>query len=539
MSDLWYKNAIIYCLDVEKFMDADGDGVGDFRGLADRLDYLERLGVNCLWLNPFFPTPNRDNGYDITDYYGVDPRHGTLGDFVEFMHAAKDRGMRVIIDLVVNHTSIEHPWFQSARSSPDSPFRDWYIWSDEKPADATDGIVFPGVQKSVWTYDRKAGAWYMHRFYPHQADLNGANPDVQDEILKIMGFWLALGVSGFRVDAVPFLVQTKTGKAGEDFSLLTRMHDFLAWRRAGAVLLAEAAISYDRTEDYYDQGDRMSMVFDFLLNQHLILSFARKTAAPLRQVLERRPLPGGTGQWANFIRSHDELSLERLSEQEQQECFDAFGPKPEHQIYGRGLRRRLAGMFDGDQTRLSLAYSLLFALPGTPVLWFGEEIGLGENLNLPEREAVRTPMQWADERNGGFSPSKEPREDLPKPNGKFGYHAVNVAEQIRNRDSLLQAVSAMIRTRRSAPEIGWGETSLIDTGDDEVLVLVSQWRGGRVVTLHNFSPKPKSIKLEIDAIERYLPMLSTEGTLAPFPAEQPVDIPPYGYCWLRCDQERR
>jgi len=540
MSDLWYKNAIIYCVDVEKFMDADGDGVGDFRGLADRLDYLERVGANCLWLNPFFPTPNRDNGYDVTDYYGVDPRHGTLGDFVEFMHAAEDRGMRVIIDLVVNHTSVEHPWFQDARTSPDSPFRDWYVWRDEKPADAADGIIFPGVQKSTWTYDRKAGAYYLHRFYPHQADLNTANPEVQAEILKIMGFWLALGVSGFRVDAVPFLVEDKDGGGRqEDFGLLTRMHDFLAWRRAGAVLLAEASITYERTDDFFDRGDRMSMVFDFLLNQHLILAFARESAAPLRQVFARRPLPGGTGQWANFLRSHDELSLERLSLQEQQECFAAFGPRPEHQIYGRGLRRRLAGMFDGDQKRLELAYSLLFALPGTPVLWFGEEIGLGEDLSLPEREAVRTPMQWADERHGGFSRAGRDMPEMPRRDGRFGYRTINVADQIRRPDSLLQAVRAMIGNRRSAPEIGWGETSLIDVGDDDVLVLVSDWRGGKVVTLHNFTARPKSIQLSIEGVERYLPMLSTVGELQTFPASQAVDLPPYGYCWLRCDRERR
>lgn len=543
MSSLWYKNAVIYCVDVEKFMDADGDGVGDFTGLADRLDYLERLGVNCIWLNPFFPTPNRDNGYDITDYYNVDPRHGTLGDLVEFMQAAADRGMRVIIDLVVNHTSIEHPWFQAARADPKSPYRDWYVWSDEKPADANEGLVFPGVQKSTWTYDRKAGAWYLHRFYDHQADLNAANPAVRAEIMKIMGFWLAVGVSGFRVDAVPFLIEHK-GLSFESppdpFALLTEMHDFLAWRKAGAVLLAEASIPYEDTERYFHSGDRMSMIFDFVLNQNLMLAMARKTAAPLRLVLERRPVPGGTAQWANFLRGHDDLSLERLSLQEQQECFAAFGPKPEMQIYGRGLRRRLAGMLNGDQARLRMAYSLLFALPGTPVVWFGEELGLGEDLSLPEREAVRTPMQWADEPNGGFSTAEAGAVDgLPKAGGPFGYHEVNAADQIRRPDSLFQAVRAMIGTRRSAPEVGWGETEVVDVGDDDLLVLASAWRGNRVVTLHNFADRPKSVQVDLGGVERYVPLLSTEGGLVPFPAKQKVALPPYGYCWLRCNRERR
>jgi maltose alpha-D-glucosyltransferase / alpha-amylase len=283
----------------------------------------------------------------------------------------------------------------------------------------------------------------------------------------------------------------------------------------------------------------MSMVFDFQLNQHIMLGFARQSAAPIRQVLKQRPLPGGTGQWANFLRSHDELSLERLSRQEQQECYAAFGPKPEHQIYERGLRRRLAGMFDGDQIRLELAFSLLLALPGTPVIWFGEEIGLGEDLSLPEREAVRTPMQWADDRYGGFSRAGENLPGLPKATGQFGYRTVNVANQMRRRDSLLQAVCAMIGTRRSAPEIGWGETELVDVGDDDVLVLSSEWRGGKVVTLHNFTAHRKSITLDLEGIDRYLPMLSTVGELEPFPADQAVELPPFSYCWLRCDCERR
>ncbi|WP_127753585.1 MULTISPECIES: alpha-amylase family protein [unclassified Devosia] len=541
-ANLWYKNAVIYCLDVETFMDGDGDGVGDFAGLAHRLDHLERLGVNCIWLNPFYPSPNRDNGYDITDYYGVDPRYGNLGDFVEFMQAAQDRGMRVIIDLVVNHTSIDHPWFQSARQSEDSPFRDWYVWSKEKPDNITEGVVFPGVQEAIWSFDRKAGAWYLHRFYKHQPDLNVANPQVRAEILKIMGFWLALGVSGFRVDAVPFLIEDMglpNGGTQDPFSLLNDMKDFMTWRRAGSVLLAEANIEYELAEDYFDGGNRMSMIFDFPVNQTLFLSLARHTAAPVRQALMHRPDPNGMGQWASFLRNHDELDLARLTKAERGEVFAAFAPDTNMQLYGRGIRRRLAPMLSNDQALIRMAQSLMFALPGTPVMWYGEEIGMGEDLSLKEREAVRTPMQWSDQRNGGFSTAEAAAlfRHVPE-KGPNGCERINVAEQISNPDSLLHAVTGMIAARRSAPEIGWGEFEVVDLGTDEVLAMSYRWRGGHVVTLHNFTDKPVSFPLEIEGIEHFVPLLSDADNRTPFNSGAKLTLPRFGYCWLRCGGER-
>jgi maltose alpha-D-glucosyltransferase/alpha-amylase len=273
--DLWYKNAVFYCLDVDAFMDGNGDGIGDFQGLTDRLDHLEALGITCVWLTPFYKTPDRDNGYDVTDFYAVDPRLGSLGDFVSFARAARHRGLRVIVDLVVNHTSIDHPWFQAARSDPKSPYRDWYVWSDEKPADADEGVVFPGVQQSTWTWDEEAKAYYFHRFYWHQADLNIANPAVREEIEKIMGFWLELGVSGFRIDAVPFLIEytgLKHHPEGDPHEYLTEIRDFLSWRKAEAVILAEANIPMDQADEYFGNGDRMTMVFHFMLNQRLFLA---------------------------------------------------------------------------------------------------------------------------------------------------------------------------------------------------------------------------------------------------------------------------
>ena len=313
MVDLWYKNAVIYCLDVETFMDSNGDGVGDFQGLADRLDHIEDLGATCVWLLPFYPSPNRDNGYDITDFYAVDPRLGTLGDFVAFTHEAEERGLRVVVDLVANHTSVDHPWFQEARRDPNSRYRDWYVWSKEKPKDIHEGVVFPGVQDAVWTYDEVAGAWYLHRFYPHQADLNITNPEVKAEIEKVMGFWLQLGVSGFRIDAVPFLIEYKGvpehEHPGDDpHAYLDEMRAFLSWRRAEAVMLAEANIENDKVDEYFGAtGDRMHMIFNFMLNQHVFLAWRAATpsrsAAPWPRSRRSRPRRNGRASCATTTRS--------------------------------------------------------------------------------------------------------------------------------------------------------------------------------------------------------------------------------------------
>ncbi len=293
---------------------------GRFRGLADNLDHIEALGANCIWLLPFYPSPNRDNGYDVADYYNVDPRYGSLGDFVEFMQAASDRGLRVIVDLVVNHTSIEHPWFQASRSDPDSPYRDWYVWAKEKPADAEEGVIFPGVQTSTWTFDRKRREYYNHRFYEHQADLNIANPAVREEIQRIMGFWLALGVSGFRIDAAPFMLE---GLEGDPHAYLAELQSFLSWRRAEAILLAEANIPMEEADEYFGDGDRLHLIFNFPLNQRLFLGLARQEAAPVAEMLESLPDIPAIAQWATFLRNHDEIDLGRLSDDEREEVFSA------------------------------------------------------------------------------------------------------------------------------------------------------------------------------------------------------------------------
>ncbi|HEX5814755.1 MAG TPA: alpha-amylase family protein, partial [Methylomirabilota bacterium] len=406
IEDLWYKNAVVYCLDVEKFQDANGDGIGDFEGLSRRLDYLHGLGVTCVWLQPFYPSPNRDNGYDVTDYYGVHAKHGSPGDFVECMNHAKALGMRVIVDLVVNHTSIDHPWFQAARANPQSPFRDWYVWSDERPADHHTGVVFPGVQRTTWTFDDTAGMWYFHRFYDHQADLDTHHPAVRDEIMKIMGYWLELGVSGFRMDAVPFMVERKGPDVEpvKDFELLHEMRDFLGWRRRDAIMLAEANVVPDESLHYFgDEGDRLQMMLNFPVNQRLWYALATGDTGPLVWALQQTAKRPRNAQWVHFLRSHDECDLGRLSPEQRAEVFAALAPEPSMRLYERGIRRRLAPMLGNDRRRLELAFSLLFSLPGTPMIQYGDEIGMGDDLVLDERECARTPMQWTSERHGGFS----------------------------------------------------------------------------------------------------------------------------------------
>ncbi|MCJ9752947.1 alpha-amylase family glycosyl hydrolase [Neorhizobium sp. BETTINA12A] len=496
INDLWYKNAVVYCLSVETFMDSNGDGIGDFQGLQRRLDYISGLGVNAIWLMPFQTSPGRDDGYDVSDYYNVDPRYGTLGDFVEFTHGARQRGIRVLIDLVVNHTSTQHPWFQDARSDPESYYRDWYIWSDKKPANANEGMVFPGVQKTTWTYDEKARQYYFHRFYEFQPDLNTSNPHVQAEILKIMGFWIQLGVSGFRMDAVPFVIAEKGAdvkKPREQFAMLRVFREFLQWRLGDSIILAEANVVPKENLAYFgDDGDRMQMMFNFHVNQALFYALASGDARPLAKAIVNTSDRPETGQWGMFLRNHDELDLGRLTEKQRQKVFSEFGPDKNMQLYDRGIRRRLAPMLENDRRRLELAYSLLFSLPGTPVLRYGDEIGMGDDLSLPERNCARTPMQWSAEPHGGFTKNDKPVLPVIS-GGLFGFEHINVAEQRRDPNSMLNWTERLIRMRKEAPEIGWGACTVLNTGDTGVLALRYDWRDNSVLIVHNLNSKPVEV----------------------------------------------
>src|SRR3954452_6273240 len=501
-SDVWWKNAVVYCLDVETFCDADGDGCGDFAGLMERIDHLAALGVSCLWLMPFYPTPNRDDGYDISDHLGVDERLGDGGRLVEAIRHARDRGLRVIADLVVNHTSDQHPWFRSARASRQSPYRGWYVWRDEPPRDADEGIVFPDQEDSLWQYDDAAGQYYLHRFYKHQPDLDIANAEVREEIERVIGFWSQLGLSGFRVDAVPFLLDT-AGAA--DAANLPDPHDylrdlraFLDRRQGQSMLLGEVNLPYPDVERFFGHdSDELTMCFDFIGMQRLYLSLARNDPAELARALRSRPDPPEEAQWGTFVRNHDELTLDKLSDEERQEVFDAFGPAEDMQLYGRGLRRRLPPMLGNNLARLKMVYSLLFSLPGTPVLFYGEEIGMGENLAAAGRNAVRTPMQWTAGVNGGFSTAGPDALAALVTEGEFGPEHVNVATQRRDPDSLFNWMKLLIQRYRECPELSWGTCTVLETEAPSVLAHRSDCEDGTIVAVHNFAPEPVRVTVAV------------------------------------------
>ncbi|WP_448100387.1 alpha-amylase family protein [Luteibacter jiangsuensis] len=534
INDLWYKNAIVYCLSVGTFQDSNDDGVGDFQGLGRRMDYLQGLGVTALWLMPFQTSPGKDGGYDIADYYNVDPRYGTLGDFVEFTHAAHQRGMRVMIDLVVNHTSDRHPWFRDACRNPKSKYRDWYVWSKTRPENADEGMVFPGVQKSTWTYQKTAKAWYFHRFFQFQPDLNTSNPYVQAEILKIMGFWTQLGVSGFRMDAVPFVIATKGAdvrKPKEQFDMLRGFRELLQWRRGDAVILAEAnVLPRDDMEYFGSDGDRLQMMFNFQVNQHLFHALASGDVRSLAGALKKtRPRPA-TAQWAQFLRNHDELDLGRLTPSQRERVFAEFGPEKDMQLYDRGIRRRLAPMLRNDRRRLELAYSLLFTLPGTPVLRYGDEIGMGDDLSLPERECARTPMQWSTEPYGGFTRIRSGGKSVIA-DGPFGFAHVNVAQQRRDPGSLLNWMERVIRMRKEIPEVSWGDFEVLPLDDNAVLMLRYTWRGNAVLFLHNLCDAP--VEVDFAGPAQLTNVLSEDHSRPDERGRHQVMLEPYGYRWFR------
>jgi maltose alpha-D-glucosyltransferase / alpha-amylase len=536
--DLWWKNAVIYCLDVELFADGNGDGCGDFPGLTDKVDYLAGLGVTCVWLMPFYPTPNKDNGYDISDFYGVDPRLGSLGDLVDFLRAARERGIRVIADLVVNHTSDQHPWFRSARADEHSPYRDFYVWADEQP-EGPPGVVFPDAEDSNWDYDEVAGKWFLHRFYSHMPDLNIANPRVRDEINKIIGYWLELGLSGFRVDAAPFVIELAGTEAehGQDpHDFLVNLRAFLNRRRGDAILLAEANLPPEDQRRFFgdEGGDEMHMLFNFVLNQHIFLALVRQDPAPIVTALRELPPVPETSQWANFIKNHDELTLDKLTEAEREEVFAALAPDPEMRSFGRGIRRRVPPMLDGDRDRIELLYSLLFTLPGTPVLLYGEEIGLGDDPRVEGRGAVRVAMQWSPGPNAGFT-TGDPAVPVVT-EGPFGPDRVNVATLRRDPESLPNWMERAIRTRKELPELGWGAWRVLDTDQPSVLAHRCDWQGKGVLVLHNLGPERVKVTIDLgDDVEAGRPMPDLLGNRHHDPATtgQPLSLGGFGYRWLR------
>lgn len=538
MDKHWYKNAIIYSLDVDAFKDSNGDGVGDFTGLTHSLTYLSGMGVTCIWLLPFFVSPNKDDGYDISDYYSVDQRLGNLGGFVEFLDAAQELGIRVIIDLVLNHTSDQHPWFQEAQKNKDSKYRKYYIWVDKKPETEEEKLIFGKEQDGNWEYDKRTKEYYYHTFYKHQPDLNITNPEVCKEIRKIMHFWLKLGVAGFRMDAVPHMIRAKGNEQfeGDPHQVLRDLRTFVEEQRSDALLLAEVDTEPEEYRNFFGKGKEIHMLFNFYLNNYLFLAFARKSARPVIEALNKLPAISGEEQMATFLRNHDELDLERLSEDEREEVYAAFAPEEDMKIFGRGIRRRIPPMLNNDRRRLELAYSLLYTIPGTPVIRYGQEIGMGDDLSQKGRTSVRTVMQWSNEKNGGFSTAES--EDLIRPaiaDGENGYKKINVNDQRRDPESFLNWTERAIRLRKVCPEFGWGEYKVIDNDNPAVLLHYCKWHSGVAVAVHNFSEKECTVTFDLKGEDAsHLTDLFGDKNSKAFDREAgSIQLAGYGYRWLR------
>ncbi|NYH53200.1 maltose alpha-D-glucosyltransferase/alpha-amylase [Nocardiopsis arvandica] len=535
MQPLWYRNSAVYAVDPVLFNDSDGDGWGDLRGLTQRLDHVRGLGATCLWLLPFYTSPFRDGGYDVNDHLAVDPRLGDLPDFVELLEKAEEIGLRVIIDLVFQHTSDQHPWFQEARRDRTSPYRDYYVWADE-PHETDVEPIFPTVEDDVWTWDEEAQQYYRHVFYRHEPDLNLANPRVREEMYRVMAFWLRLGVSGFRVDAVPYMVErAREADPAEDGRwLLREMRDFVSLRRPNAVLIGEVDVPIDEYDDYFADGQGLTMLLDFWLNNHLFLALARSDGEPLARALREQPPPPRFGQYANWLRHHDELDLERLGDADREEVMRAFAPERSMRAYGRGIRRRLAPILGGDERRILMAHALMLSLPGTPLLYYGEEIGMGDELARPERLAVRTPMQWSDDAGAGFSTA--PPERLAAPlitGGRYGHERVNVYAQTLRHDSLLSKTGNLVRTRLGLRELGLGRTRVLDVGRRAVLALRHDHEGSTVITVVNLSADDVEVKVPEGEGDGLVDVLADTG-YPPFDAgTRTLGLSGYGYRWLR------
>ena len=535
MQPLWFRNAVVYQVDVAFFLDANGDGWGDLRGVTERLEHIRGLGATCLWLLPFYRSPYDDGGYDVTDHLAVDPRFGDAADIAILLDKAESLGLRVIVDLVPQHTSIQHRWFQEARHDRSSPYRDYYVWADE-PVETEVEPIFPTVEDSVWTWDDEAQQFYRHVFYDFEPDLELGNPRVREEIRRIMAFWLRLGVSGFRIDAVPYMIERARAADPRDegYWLLSELREFTALHHPDAVLLGEVDVPPEHYPQYVGCPERLSMIIDFWLNNNTFLALAREKAEPLARALVRRPAPHPHSQYATFLRNHDELDLEQLGSEERQEVLDRFAPEQEMRAYDRGIRRRLAPMLDGDRRRITMAHALMMSLPGAPVLLYGDEIGMGDNLSRPERKAVRTPMQWTDGENAGFSLAPADRlAAAPVSGGRFGYERVNVAAQTCDRESLLATIGNLARSRLSAEEIGATDCEVLETGVPSVLCLSHGKEGRRLVTAVNLADEDVTCEITDVRLPGLVDVLSDREY--PPPTDDPTKfvLGSHGYRWLR------
>jgi maltose alpha-D-glucosyltransferase/alpha-amylase len=542
MSDesLWYLDAVFYELNVRTFFDHNADGHGDLRGLIQKLDYLKDLGVDAIWLLPIYPSPLLDDGYDIADYYSIHPDYGDLEDFKTFLNAAHQREMRVITDLVLNHTSDQHRWFQSARQGPGDPYHDYYVWSEDDQKYAQARIIFLDTEQSNWTWDESAQRYYWHRFYSSQPDLNFDNPDVRDEMLKVAKFWLELGVDGFRADAVPYLFEregTNCENLPETHAYLKELRRFIDQNYPGRILLCEANQWPQDVRKYFGDGDEFHMGFHFPLMPRIYLAIHKGDVSPLIWVLDQTPpIPDNT-QWSTFLRNHDELTLEMVSEEERQWMWEQYAPDPRMRL-NMGIRRRLAPLLDNDRRKIELAYSLLFTLPGSPVIYYGDEIGMGDNIWLDDRSGVRTPMQWNPGINAGFSTA--PAKKLYAPlidEGEFSYQRLNVSMQDKDPNSLLNWIRQHLQLRKQYPVFGRGKLQILSTNNESVLAYLRQYEDQTLLIINNLSSEARQIHLNLKQFNfnKVFDLFFDDPPPIIASQENSFELPGYGYRWFKLD----
>jgi maltose alpha-D-glucosyltransferase / alpha-amylase len=536
--NLWYKDAVIYQLHVRTFCDSDGNGSGDFRGLTNKLDYLKELGVNALWLLPFYPSPLRDDGYDIADYTSVNPSYGTIEDFKTFLDAAHSRGIRVITEVVVNHTSDQHPWFQEARSSRDNPKRDWYVWSDTDTRYQGVRIIFVDTEMSNWSWDPISKSYYWHRFFSHQPDLNFDNPAVREAVWEVMKFWLDMGVDGFRLDAVPYLVErdgTSCENLPETHDVIRDMRRRLDQNYPGKMLLAEANQWPADVRAYFGEGDEFHMAFHFPLMPRMFMAVKLEDRKPIIEILEQTPQIPENCQWCIFLRNHDELTLEMVTDIERDYMYDSFANDKAMRI-NLGIRRRLAPMMENDRRRIELLNGLLLSMPGTPIIYYGDEIGMGDNIYLGDRNGVRTPMQWNGGWNAGFSASDPERLYSPLiSNPVYGYQAVNVDSQRRSEHSLLSWTKSVIRTRNSSKVFSRGSIEFLNPLNHRVLAYVRQLGDEKVLVVNNLASSAQAVELNLQAYKGHIPIEMFGRNLFPRIGDLPylLTLGPYQFYWFR------
>jgi maltose alpha-D-glucosyltransferase/alpha-amylase len=537
----WHTDAVIYQLHVKTFFDSNGDGIGDFAGLTRKLDYLQRLGVSCLWLLPFYESPLRDDGYDISHYERVHPAYGAMRDFRRFLDEAHGRGLKVITELVINHTSDRHPWFQAARrAAPGSAKRDFYVWSDTADRYAAARVIFSDTERSNWTWDPVAHAFYWHRFFHHQPDLNFDNPRVRRAVLKVMCFWLDLGVDGLRLDAVAHLFEregTTCDNLPETHAFLREIRREMDARYQGRVLVAEANHDCETMRQYFGNGDECQMAFHFPLMPRLFVALTRGEAAPIIDVVERtNAIPPGC-QWATFLRNHDELTLSSVTDQEREWLVHVCAPDPGMRLHG-GIRRRLAPLLGNQRRTIELAYALLLSLPGSPVIYYGDEIAMGDDVRLPDRDGVRTPMQWSDDVHGGFSDARAPRLVTPViDEGVYGYRTVNVASQMRDPESLLARLSRLLYVRRSRRAFGRGSMQFLATGQPAALAFVRRYEDEAILVAANLSSASVSVALNLPdwfVGTKMVEIVDDVAFPAPGPLPYQLSLGPYASYWFQC-----